>query len=302
MIAIREINELNAAKKIWEELSPKKSIFDDWHYRYCFYKYDPCPLHFYVAYEEQNGQEVAVGLMPLQYNKDWGGLEFFAEEPCADNKIFCLPGYGHLIPLFYQHLKGAAKFYDIEGDDEFTNKLPIEDYVYYLNVSKLKDFKEYLYQAFPTAKKRNNFERLFRILERDHQVEVLYNNFSDLELLMDLNVKHFGEESYLRTDEERRPFRDLLSLPLDWRMITIVVDGEKLACSLAVIYEGTYFYMIIGSDISKVTDVFKYLTKANLELALKEGVTIFDCALGNCGWKEYWHFDKKPQYEFIKED
>jgi hypothetical protein len=297
MIEIRVINDFEAAKALWEKLSPRESIYDLWDFRYAFYQHEVCPLHFYTAYE---GDE-PVALLPLQYNADWGGYEFFAENFTESNRPFVKPGYEHLIPELFQAAPPNTKIYDILGVDDFTRALPLEDYVYLLDASNLHSFADYLAAYFPNAHKRSNFKRLFTLLERDHQVKVIRDDFSDLELLFDLNVKHFGEESYLRNDLERQPFRDLLKLPLDWRMVTIEVDGRKLASSLAVIYNNIYFYLIIGSDISEVKDVFKYLTKANLELALENKVKVFNCALGGCNWKDYWHLDKQPQHEFVKE-
>jgi hypothetical protein len=115
-----------------------------------------------------------------------------------------------------------------------------------------------------------------------------------------MNVKRFGEESYLNDEKERVPFRELIKLPLNWRMITVIVDGAKLAFSLAIVYRQTYYYLIIGSDINQVRDVFKYLTKVNLELAIKTGAKIFDAGIDDCKWKDFWHFDKKAQTDFEK--
>lgn len=296
MIEIRCLRDIKEAEEVWRALSPQELIFDLWKFRFCFYQFSPKPLYFYTAYD--NGEPVA--LLPLQYgaSEDWTGLEFFSEEFSLCLRPFVKPGYEYLIPKLFQSLPVSAKFLDLLGVDEFTKSLPIDDYLYYLEIGKFKNFDDYLLSAFPNGRKRYNFKRLFTLLEKEHQVKVVYNDFNDLELLMDLNFKHFGEESYFHSDYERQSFKSLLTLPLDWRMITIVVDGVKLACSLAVIYKKTYYYLIVGSDISEVRDVFKYLTKVNLELALKEGLEIFDLALGNCGWKEFWHPSKTPQYEF----
>lgn len=294
---IRLVQDLKEAERVWKELSPGYYLEDLWDFRFAYYQVNPWPLYFYVAYE--NGEPV--GLLPLQKNTEWKGFEFFAEDIASDNRPFVKPGYEHLIPELFQAAPQPCKIYDIAGDDPFITKLPIEDYIYYLDTAGIHSYQDYLQSRFSTSKKRNNFDRLFRILERDHEVKVVYDNFADMERLMDLNVSHFGEESYLRTEKERQPYLNLLKAPLDWRFITVEVDGEKLACSLAAIYNGVYYYLIVGSDISQVPDAFKYLTKANLELALKEGVREFNCALGACNWKEYWHLDKRPQYEFTKE-
>jgi len=296
MIEIKCINDEAKAKSLWEKLSPQESIYDLWDFRYVFYRHEICPLYFYTAFDD--GEPVA--LLPLQYNAPLECYEFFAENFTESNRPFVKSGYEYLIPDLFAAAPDKTKIFDILGVHEFIRALPIEDYVYLLDISNLHSFGDYLATAFSNAHKRSNFKRLFTLLERDHQVKVIHNDFQDLEVLFDLNVKHFGEESYLRTERERQTFRDLIKLPLDWQMLTIEVDGVKLAASLSVIYQDTYFYLIVGSNISEVKDVFKYLTKANLELALSRQLKVFNCALGGCNWKEYWHLDKQPQYEFTK--
>ncbi len=297
MIAIKVINDLETAKSLWNELSPAETIYDLWDFRYCFYRHDPQPLYFYTAYDD--GAPVA--LLPLQHSEEFACLEFFAENFMENNRPFFKPGYEYLSQrLFEQDFDQAAKLYDLDGIDDFTRALPLEDYVYFIDLEGLESFDDYLLKAFSDRKKRAKFRRVATLMEEDHQVETIINDFSDLKLIMDLSVKNFSDESYLNTDKERQPFFDLIKLPLDWHSITIRVDGVKLAGSLSVLYKGTYFYMIAGADMSEVPDVFKYLTKANLELALAKKAKIFNCSLGDCNWKTHWHMAKLPQYKFIK--
>jgi hypothetical protein len=297
MIEIKVINDLEEAKSLWNKLSPQENIYDLWDFRYCFYKHDPQPLYFYTAYDA--GKPVA--LLPLQYSPEFKCLEFFAENFTENNQPFVSLGYEYLIPrLFEQDFKQTAKLYDIDGLDDFTRALPLEDYIYSIDLQDLASFDDYLVKAFTDRKKRAKFRRVAALLEETHDVRVVYNDFSDLELIMELSVKNFGTESYLNSEKEKRPFFDLIKLPLDWKAVTIIVDGVKLAGSLSVIYRGVYFYMIAGADMSGVPDIFKYLTRVNLELALAEKAAIFNCSLGDCNWKQHWHMDKEPQYKFIK--
>ncbi|HZJ40758.1 MAG TPA: GNAT family N-acetyltransferase [Candidatus Saccharimonadales bacterium] len=297
MIEIKLIQDLEQAKEIWNQLSKNETLYDRWDVRYCFYKHKPYPLYFYVAYDE----ETPVALLPLEYNTKENYLEFLAEAFIEGNHPFFKSGYEYLLPKLFQiDFPYPVQIFDLDGEDQLTSALPLEDYVYYVNISQFKNFDDYLLQAFPNGRKRYNFKRLFTLLEKEHSLEIIEDDFSGLEKLMDLNVKNFGTESYLNTKVERQAFFDLLQLPLDWKMMALVVDGQKLAYSLSVIYNKVYYYLIVGSDISEVKDAFKYLTKANMELALKNGAQIFDCSLGDCNWKQYWHLTKKPQYKFEK--
>lgn len=297
MIEIKLVSDLKTAEDLWNKLSPKNNIYDLWNFRYCFYQSDPQPLYFYTAYDDDQ----PVALLPLQYNQELACLEFFAENFTENNQPFFASGYEYLSQrLFEQDFGKTIKAYDLDGIDEFTCALPLEDHVYFINLAGLGSFDDYLLKAFSDRKKRAKFRRIATLLEEKHEIKTIINDFDDLKLIMDLNVKSFGAESYLNIGKERQPFFDLIKLPLDWRSITVVVDGVKLAGSLSVLYRDTYFYMIAGADMSTIPDVFKYLTKANLELAIASGAKIFNCSLGDCNWKSHWHMDKQPQYKFVK--
>jgi len=297
MIEIKVTSDLETAKHLWTELSPDKNIYDLWDFRYCFYRHDPQPLKFYAAYDDGR----AVALLPLQYNRELDCLEFFAENFMENNRPFFKAGYEYLLPeLFGQDFGATVKLYDLDGLDAFTSALPVEDYVYYIDLPGLKNFEDYLLRAFSDRKKRAKFKRAIALLQEEHEVKVAINDFNDLRLVMDLNIKKFGDESYLHADKERQPFYDLLKLPLNWQLVTVMVDGVKLAGSLSVVYGGIYFYMIAGADTVAEPHVFKYLTKVNLELAIAKRAEVFNCSLGDCNWKSHWHMATYPQYKFIK--
>ena len=67
------IKDIEKAKIIWEQLTPNKSMYDTWEFRYLSYQLSLYQLYFYTAYE--NNEPVA--LLPLQLNTDKGYIEFF---------------------------------------------------------------------------------------------------------------------------------------------------------------------------------------------------------------------------------
>ncbi|MFA6513983.1 MAG: GNAT family N-acetyltransferase [Patescibacteria group bacterium] len=297
MIEIKLVQDLEIAKEIWNKLTPAESIYDLWDLRYCFYKNNPQPLYFYVAYDDTE----AVALLPLQYNEKKNYLEFLAEFFIEDNRLFFKKGYEYLLPeLLKIDFPHPVKIYDLMGEEEIISSLPLEDYVYLADISDCENFSDYLKKAFPNKHRRHNFGAIFKNLEKNYSIQIVKEDFQDMEKLFDLNVKSFGKESYLGTGRERKDFLDLIKLPLEWKLVTVIVDGVKSAVSLSVIYKETYFYMISGADNSLVKDVFKYLTKINLELAIENGAKIFNTSLGDCNWKQYWHFDKSPRYKLEK--
>jgi len=299
MIEIKIINDLEKAKEVWEKLTPQELFYDVWDVRYCFYKLSVCPLYFYTAYD---GDE-PVALLPLQYNEKKNYLEFLAEELIEDNRPFFKKGYEYLIKDFLAiDFPHPLKIFDLMGEEEIITSLPLEDYVYFIKLEGLKDFNDYLTRDFTNRHRRHSFKSIFKNFEKNHKVEIVYDNFNDLNTLFELNVLSFEKESYLKTEIERQGFLDLVKLPLNWKMITVIVDGVKLAVSLSVVYNGAYLFLISGADVSTIKEAYKYLTKINLELAIKEKAKIFNLSLGDCNWKLHWHPDKSPRYKLEKVD
>lgn len=295
MIEIKIISDLEEAKKLWNLLSPEETIYDLWDFRYTYYQANRAPLNFQAAYDD--GRLVA--LLPLQFSVEYNCWEFFAEEFVEDNRLFFLPGYENIIPDLYNNLNGKVKIYDLVGDEPYTKKMPLEDYVYYLDLKNISSLGDYLKILSP--KKRRNFSRDFRILEAQGDIKIVYNRFSDFDKLFSLNHNRFGEESYLKEEQIKKVHRDLLKMPYEWQMISLEVNGESAAVSLAVVYKGTYYYLNSGADFLKFPESGNYLNRLNLERAINLRALVFNVGLGDCGWKKRWSFSTNPQYKYVKE-
>lgn len=310
MISYREVKDRPEAEAIWRALSPHKTIFDDWDFRACFYKYEPHPLCFIVAYDDSAASSSAahhsaegelVGLLPLQKHPNHG-YEFFAEDPCEENRPFVKPGYERIIPGLYAAIPGPAKCFDITGDDEFTSRLPLEDYKYVLPLADLKNFSDFLERRLSSKRRRSLIKELAAV--ESGEVAVVIGDrrprSADLELLFSLNHKNFAGDSYLQ-EEAREPWRDLLRLPYDWRLLVLKIKGVSEAVSLSVLYQKEWHYLITGVNYQAWPGLGKYLVKANIEAAIASGAKVFDAGLGDCGWKHLWHFDRQPQYELTRQ-
>lgn len=295
MIEIKIISELEEAKKLWNLISPQKTIYDLWDFRFAYYQADRAPLNFQAAFD---GDKL-VALLPLQFSREYDCFEFFAEEFVEDNRLFFLPGYKKLVPRLYDNVQGAIKVYDLSGEDDFTVRLPLEDYVYYQDLKGINNLEDYL-KTLP-AKKRRNFSRDFRVLEAQGKIDIIYNRFADFDKLFALNHSRFGDESYLKEERIKKVHRDLLKLPYDWQMISLEVNGELAAVSLAVLYNQVYYYLNSGADFLKFRESGNYLNRLNLEKAINLQAKIFNVGLGDCGWKKRWNFTTVPQYKFVRE-
>jgi len=302
MIEIQQVASLNEGEKLWCELSPNKTIFDEWGFRYSFYKYSPLPICFLAAYSSETSGEFKnlVGLLPLQKHPKHG-FEFFAEDPCEENHPFIKPGYEYIIPELYKAIPGAAKAYDISGDDDFTKQLPLEDYKYVLPLAGIYSYSDFLNSRLSVKRGHALLKEINRVEKLGINVEVINDRlearFSALEILFNLNIDNFGEDSYL-LEKDQAAWRDLMTLNFCWRIIVCKIDSVIEAVSLSVLHSEQWHYLLTGVNFKKYPGLGKYLAKVNIEEAIISGANVFDAGLGDCGWKNIWHFDKISQYNF----
>ncbi|MEI6528971.1 MAG: GNAT family N-acetyltransferase [Candidatus Falkowbacteria bacterium] len=298
MIEIRVVRDLETAASLWLEISPRRVIFDDWNFRYGFFKYEPYPLCFRAAFEVSEGREELVALMPLVEYPEYGH-GFISEEPCEENCVFVKAGHEIAIKLLYESLSKTEKtqFYDISGEDEYTKNLTLEDYKYVLPLSGFNNFSDFM-AARLSPKRRHSLEKEIAAIEALNP-EIIDNDFNDLDILFELNVGSFAGESYLTKEGERKPWRELIKEPFDWHLTSLRLEGKTVAVSLAVLYNGYWHYLLTGVAFKSYPGLGKFLNKTNIEKAISAGAKYFDAGLGDCGWKNLWHFDQIPQYEYL---
>lgn len=295
MAVIRLIQDLKEAEKLWREISPRRVIFDEWDFRYEFYKYEPKPICFRAAYEINNNHEELIGLMPLVDYAEYGH-GFFAEEPCEENRVFTKSGKEAVIKEIYESLSGKIQFYDISGEDEFTKAFPLEDYKYFLPLQDYQSFNDFAQARFSRKKRHSLNTDFHKIIALNPKI--IYGRKEDILKLFSLNNNNFSD-SYLKSEIETSAWKDLLKLPYQWEIISVEINNEIQAVSLSVLYNNRYFYLINGTNYQVYSGLGKYLNRLNLERALELKADVWDVGLGDCNWKEAWHLDRLPQYEYL---
>jgi len=294
-LEIKHIDNLEEAKNAWNKLSPDKTICDNWDFNYCAYKYFNYPLYFYAGYDN----EEMVGLLPLQYNENEKCLEFFSGGFMRDNRIFIKQDYGECIPQFYNAITKTARLIRIMGEDPFTKSLNIYKYKYIANLSQVKDPDDYLVKKFSK-------ESRYKVRKKIKSIELLSpqiveNNYNDLDLMIELNKKNFGEKSSFNKPHRAEIFRDLLKLNFDIHMLTFVINSQKEAVSFSIKYKNVYAYIQTGTNKNAIPNLGTYNIYKNFEKAINFGAKYLDAGVSDLGWKERWHLEKIPQYLFIKE-
>lgn len=291
MLRFELIQDLDSAKKWWLYFAETPSLYLDWDFRYCFYKPSGHKIYFYLGYDGDQ----PVGLLPLEWNEK-GYLQFFGGTYMKKNQIFIKSGFESFVPEFYKNITLPLKLEWMSGYDTFTQNFEIQEYDYFLSIKEFNSFDDYKAVA-PSRVERKI--RKMRQLNREYKIDVLQNNFEDIELLFRLNIESYKQDSAFLYQFRQEGFHNFLELPFDITVFTFVINGEKKGVSLGCLYKGDYMYLTLGFDAENgPPDLSSYIHLTNFEHAIKMKAKSIDVLAVNCGWKELWGLQKVPQYKF----
>ena len=295
MLRFELIQDIKKAEELWKLFSPCETIYDDWDFRYCFYKYFNYPLYFYTSYE----QGEPIGILPLQFNTDLKYLEFFGGSYMEDNRVMVKSGYEDTISEFYKQISEPAHLELIRGFDAFTTQLSLQDYKYILPLNNFKTPNEYLTALFH-SETRKTIQKKVRRVEREN-MQVVVNRFSDIELLFEYNKSMFKEKSSFNDRPHHQEiFRDLTKPGFNPYLLSFQIGEKVHGVTFSWLYKKSYAYASLGIHPEAVKDITTYMNIKNIEQALLLGANEVDAFTGDYGWKERWHFSKIPQYKFDK--
>jgi hypothetical protein len=199
---------------------------------------------------------------------------------------------------FYAQIQEPADLELISGLDKFSEGLPLQDYKYVLPLEKYKNIDEYMTDIFSGSnlkKVRSHFRQI-----EEQKVEILRNNFADIELLFQYNMERFGADSSYHYPGRKEIFRDLLKTSLDTHLLTFVINGVKEAVALTFFHNGVHKRISAGIKKGDWTHIISYINLKEIEYAISLGAKESDAAMGDYGWKEKWGFQKVPEYKFVK--
>lgn len=292
-LQIKLIKDLSEAKNIWNIFTPQETIYDEWNFRYCFYKYFNYELFFYVGYLD--GQPI--GLLPLEYNTDKNFFEYFGTSFMEDNRVMIKPGYENLIPSFFKILSKKINIQYLKGSDPYTSSLEIKDYKFTLDLKKIETIDSYFNNFFGTETRKNLKKCFKKITEKN--LSIVLNNFDDIELLFKYNERKFKEESsFVAQPFRKQIYKELLSLPYEPVLLTFIIDGIKEGVSFCLKYKTVYESFNTGTRSDDIKNLFAFMIMKNIENALEMKMSTYDAFCGDSGWKEKWGFTKIPQYKF----
>lgn len=290
------INSEKEAERVWNLLSPHKAIDDEWNFRYSFFKHLPYKLHFITSYK--NSQPSS--LLPLQINSGDGllppyateaepFLEFFGGDDTDDNKIL---GENTNLKDLTLFLRLPAHLAPLDPNFEKLTETEPYEKKYYLNLEKYTSHEDFLRDRWGKESRKKLMQQIRR-LYKDHSIQILENNYEDINLLADLNIKRFGKDSSFSFPYRKEIFKDLTRY-YGVVMLTIIVDGKKEAVSYGINYKNVYTGMNAGVN-GDISDLPKFLIMLQINKAIELGCTVYDAGKGDSGWKEAFKLDSVPQ-------
>ncbi|HLL60730.1 MAG TPA: GNAT family N-acetyltransferase, partial [Candidatus Nitrosocosmicus sp.] len=148
-----------------------------------------------------------------------------------------------------------------------------------------------------TGKSKKNLKHEMKKIN-ENTIEIIKNNLNDLELMFKLNVNEFGENSWFESAHMQDVFCEILKLKYDIYLFTYLINGVKQGVSLSLKYKNRMLLLNYNSNKSNVPNLGKYIILHTMQNAIDEGSLYFDVGIGDCNWKEHWHFEKRALHKY----
>jgi len=295
-ISIRTVTDLDECQAIWRTMIPDEVITDLWEVRECFQRHFQRPLNFLVA---ENGGGVS-GLLPLSFIQELGCYGYFPGETWQ-GKTWLEQNRVHLGTLDPQALLSRfrlpyhLRYLSLQENLQYGE--PAIDEIGYLFSPPQYNFSiENYFQEFS----RKSIKQILKdvtALER-RGVSYRYNNLSDFEMMIRLNISRFGTDSYFFDRRFQESFRSLAYFLYEngWlRLTTVLIGNEPAAIDIGCLYRGVYT-LLAGGTNHRFPCVAKLINLHHLQRACEERMQQVDFLCGDFNWKTLFHLTPRPLF------
>jgi hypothetical protein len=294
-------SDIDECFALWEEFSPKDSLFDLWDFRLAFYQAYQYPLHFILLKKGVKN----IGLLPLWYESGRQKYYWFGGWWPEDNKFFLKdPIFTPILlnlcpkPVYLSSLSPSVLTH-LVANEEFK-KFTADDPKYILDLSGIKSFEDYLMKL--KKSRRHSIRKGRKKIEKQNP-EIIINNFADFEDLVALCLKRFQHKvacGYVDDEiddagwEDKRrveSFRNFIKMSgknYDARIITVKINGRIAGVDLIAVYNNCYYALACGYDVKNFPGIGNYLNILDIEEAIQMGVRKIDFLQNSYQWKDKW--------------
>ena len=299
MLKIRECEDIQECRWIWEKIWPEECIFDFWALRDCFASAFNRPVKFIVAEESGRIQGALAlswieeeGLFAQFPGETWKGRTWLEQNkiPAENSLVFsemlaALPGRTHLRYLTPESI----------APDDQSVELDETGYLFYpgqYNYS-FQNFRQQFSKKF-----RKNYAKEVSVMEA-HGVSFRQNDLSDANHLFKMNIEAFKEGSYFSDPRFLNAFENMVAWLHDEGMLrtaAVIIGGEIAAVDIGSVW-GKHYTVLAGGTNPDFPGVAKMINFHHLEWSCEQHLEIVDFLCGDFGWKERFHLTPRPLYQ-----
>lgn len=293
-INVRIETDLETCHQLFEEFSPKKTLFELWDFRYAFYlgqKNQPV----FLIFERDNSP---IGLLPLWYEKDKDELRWFGSW-WQEGNTFWFKDHS-LIPIVCSLFPSKILLNALHVAPRMAQKLGFmeDDPKYLLDLTEYHSIESFLTRF--NGKKRYNLRRDQKLILAKNP-KTYFNRVKDLDQLFRLSIKRFQDkdESAFTSKERRETFRKIIKLAKEYeiRLISTEIGNEIVGVDLVALYKGIYYALNGAYNIKKHPGLGNYTNFLLIQDAIDLGAKAVDFLEVSYGWKEDW-FKPIPLFQF----
>ncbi|MBN1456301.1 MAG: GNAT family N-acetyltransferase [Sedimentisphaerales bacterium] len=296
MYDIRIINDLEQCRDIWDRTIPQETVWDIWEFRACFQKHFQRPACFITA--ENSGGPVEI--LPLSWIEESQRYGYFPGETWqdktwleqnripSDNAILCnmldsCPG-----PYYLRYLLPSS-------GPVPQNNCVVDEIGYLFRPADYDYDIENYFQQF-SKKSAKNIKREIASLQA--RACFRYDDISDFEHLIQLNVNNFGDSSYFYDRRFRESFREIMHYLNEkgWlNIITVIINSEIAAVDIGCVHQGDYT-LLGGGTNRNYPGVAKLINLHHMQRGCREKFNLLDFLCGDFSWKQKFHLTARPLY------
>ena len=291
----RIVTDLDECQEIWKRIIPEETIWDMWEFRACFQVYFQRPPYFIVGEHSQG----LAALLPLSWIEETQCYGYFPGETwegktwLEQNRV--LVGRDLLDSLLGRcpdryHLRYLLP---LEGVPQ--SRYAVDEVGYLFRPPDYNYDVENYFQQF-SKKSAKSIKREIASLQIGACYR--YDDISDFEHMVQLNVNNFGDRSYFSDLRFRESFRTLMYYlnKKGWlRITTIIINGEIAAVDIGCVYRGDYT-LLGGGTNRDYPGVAKLINLCHMERGCRERFNVIDFLCGDFSWKKRFHLIPRPLY------
>jgi hypothetical protein len=298
-VRIRVYDDSDACRDLWLGLWPQTCFFDLWPVRSIFAESFSRTPYFLIA--EEHGR--SVGMLALCYLPEQQQYVYFPGEIwqqktwLEQNKI---PSEGRQVREELLHaIPGTAHLRYLTPESEprhgFTFIEDEENFRFFPR-SHGYSFDKYMLEF--SHKSRKNLARELAKLEA-LDVSYRYDQFDDIQHLLDLNQTAYGDVSYFADTRFLNAFVRLcewLSKENLLRITTLLLGGRIAAVDAGAVWRGQYT-VLAGGTSGDFPGVAKMINFHHIAWACAEHLEVVDFLCGDFGWKKRFHLQPCPLFK-----